>query len=869
MKHIFTLLLIVQISLFSQTEFNIDNYKEYLNSHKDMSYPDLLDEYPASEFNVDAKTNFYDAKYSDSISQFFKLTQDEVSLLNSHSFMVSERYSYPSFVEGLYELFKKDIPVYISADMMLHSVHKSVDNILIEIEKKILYSRLNSSLSTMITELENYDRDKYLTDPVKHKKYSELIDDANLYLMVALNTLQEYGTVTPTESIATKYYEIIEKIDSENCMGKVQLFGDISFRRYDWSQFKPRGHYNESVKLRKYFRTLIWLGRTEIYINAPKDHESDSTFIPRESEIMRQNRLAYFLTYLAKQTGVTSNLKYIDETIATFIGRQDNITNFELENIIEGKVASADDLLDDNLIKELQSQALELNSAQQTYLSQILMSNALIKEEIEPAAAFMLMGQRPILDGFITPKVTYDRIFYKENKIPRMLPNSLDVLFGLGNNASIQALENELMEYPYASNLAALRYLINSYDDEFWSKNVYTSWLSSIRGLNPKNTREERDELPEFMRTAAWWQKSMNTQLASWAELRHDFLLYAKQPYTAGMPGCSTPDAFLEPVPEMYSSIKNIFINLKSLEILNNNEYWELSEYLDEAISTYDRLETISKNTLNKSITNEDQEFLNEFLCTQEIDLVCATDTRLDGWYPKLYYNYNISIHDLNKEYQRSDYLDFLVADIHTSPTDDEGNNVGWVKHIATGPINIAVIVTDNKDGIKTAYAGPVSSFYEFTTEDYFRYTDSEWQDEFYGNQPQMNLEDLQFGQNSFTKHYLADKDGKAFNAAPELLVTNIEIDDYSFENDRISIYPNPATDFINLTCSINPGELTAKFKLVSLDGIVVQTEAIKFVATGNNTKRIQLDESLTSGTYIYSLEFDKTKYSGKVNIIK
>ncbi|TNE35102.1 DUF3160 domain-containing protein, partial [bacterium] len=552
MKTIFTILLIAQISLFAQSEFNIDNYKEYLNSHQDMSYPDLLNEYPASKFNAYSKTNFYDAKYSDSINQFFGLTPDEILLLNSHSFMVSERLSYPSFIEGLYELYKKDIPVYLSADMMLHSVHKSVDNILIDIEKNLLSDKLSQALTSMLKELESYDRNKYSSDQVNHVKYSELIDDANLYLMIALNTLKEKEVYNPSESIKEKYAEITTKIKSAEGMDKIQLFADISYRRYDWSQFKPRGHYADKyVYLESYFKTLIWLGRTEIYIAAPKSQETDSLYILRKSEIMRQNRLAYFITYLAKKTDVSGTFKLIDETITTFIGRQDNITNFELEEVIEGKVNSADDLLDNGLIKELQSKALELNSVQQTYLSQILTSDSMIKEGIEPAVAFMLMGQRPIFDGFITSKVTFDRVVHKGDKIMRMLPNSLDVLFGLGNNASIQALEKELIHYPYSSNLAALRYLINSYDDDFWSKNVYTSWLSSIRGLNPKNTREERDQLPEFMRTAAWWQKSMNTQLASWAELRHDFLLYAKQPYTASIYGCCTPDAFLEPVPEM------------------------------------------------------------------------------------------------------------------------------------------------------------------------------------------------------------------------------------------------------------------------------------------------------------------------------
>jgi len=35
--------------------------------------------------------------------------------------------------------------------------------------------------------------------------------------------------------------------------------------------------------------------------------------------------------------------------------------------------------------------------------------------------------------------------------------------------------------------------------------------------------------------------KTLNTQLASWTELRHDTVLYAKQPYTASVL-CSYPD---------------------------------------------------------------------------------------------------------------------------------------------------------------------------------------------------------------------------------------------------------------------------------------------------------------------------------------
>ena len=39
--------------------------------------------------------------------------------------------------------------------------------------------------------------------------------------------------------------------------------------------------------------------------------------------------------------------------------------------------------------------------------------------------------------------------------------------------------------------------------------------------------------LPYFMKTPQWQKKNLNTALASWAELKHDAILYAKQPMVA------------------------------------------------------------------------------------------------------------------------------------------------------------------------------------------------------------------------------------------------------------------------------------------------------------------------------------------------
>src|SRR5690606_16578956 len=141
------------------------------------------------------------------------------------------------------------------------------------------------------------------------------------------------------------------------------------------------------------------------------------------------------------------------------------------------------------------------------------------------------------------------------------IPSTQDILFAFGNDASIQLLQNELKKYPYSSNLAGLRYLIDGYDNDFWKSSVYTCWLNSIRSLNPP---QNRGNLPKFMQTAAWWQKTMNTQLANWAEMRHDFMLYAKQSYGGGN-GCSYPYGYIEPVPDLYKKIQQLFISLNEL----------------------------------------------------------------------------------------------------------------------------------------------------------------------------------------------------------------------------------------------------------------------------------------------------------------
>src|SRR5690606_29609318 len=90
----------------------------------------------------------------------------------------------------------------------------------------------------------------------------------------------------------------------------------------------------------------------------------------------------------------------------------------------------------------------------------------------------------------------------------------------------------------------------------FWSANLYNLWLSALRGLSPNTSAQDPSTaaVPQVMGTDAWGRRLLNTQLASWAELRHDTLLYAKQSYT-GIPGCDFPDAYVDPSPAVFRAL--------------------------------------------------------------------------------------------------------------------------------------------------------------------------------------------------------------------------------------------------------------------------------------------------------------------------
>lgn len=839
---IFTIIL---PSLSINAQFSVESYQKFLDDNKNMESQQLLSMYSAGLFSKNINYTANNALFYDSVLIKYELTNDEQDLINQNRFVVTERLQMGSFGAQFEDVYHKDLPVFISSDAILHAFHSSYDKILKNTEIHIIRDKIEYVLVGM------RNRFKYLEEKYNaHSELKTMLKDLDVYLTVAHKLLTGNADPFYTDNNAI-VNSLINDIDEQQFVERA-LFSETA-RKIDFSQFKPRGHYVDEnyPELADYFRTMMWFGKIELYLIAP------SAFVKVPlTDIQRQIIISALFTELLNDSDQRQNFDEIELMIKTFVGEQDNVTLPNIEEVLaESNISGIDQLLDTLVVKDFQEVLKSKSYSGQKILSQILLHDPFSPDKIEPASAFMPFGQRFVIDSYVTGNVVYDRVSAK-----RMLPSTLDILFALGNDASAQLLKDELDTYNYSSNLAALRYLIDSYEIEFWDNSIYNLWLNSIRSLNPPLTR---DHLPKFMQTAAWWQQKMNSQLSAWTELRHDNLLYAKQSYTGGIV-CSYPYSFVEPVPEFFNSVSILAENtLTKLKSVPSFPEWLINgfdDYFNKFSSVSDTLANIAQKELDMTPLSDDEKGFLKRMLFNNPDLICGAPQHI-GWYPELYYQ-DFEQNDFHKE-------DYLVADYHTEPTDEGGNYVGWVKHAGTGLIDMAIILTKTSDNKEVTFVGPVSSYYEYTTTNFQRLTDEKWKDEYLvsnGSRP------------NWTNIYLADYNGTLKPEGLQLL-TNIDKPNNNIDIPKNYIiaqnYPNPfnPSTVIQFTIPQSLNNQKTKLTVYNIQGEVVKELLNEQLPSGTYLTKWNGENksgnNVSSGVYFYEVKSGTNKFVGKMNLMK
>jgi hypothetical protein len=627
------------------------------------------------------------------------LEHNELDALAAHGFVITSRWRTPTFMYGYSTLYLEDLPLYVSADSILHAVHHSYDEILKAVETGMLGRELETLLDGMRSRLAG-GGGSFAEAQVRA--------DVDVYLTVALSLLKETNLSPVAGGSATLIAEVLRKAEAASGWQTLELFGVA--RDEDFSQFLPRGHYADSPALARYFRAMMWLGRTDLRL---LETQSDGTQVFRR----RQLEAALVMRELVDAT-LRPSLQRIDRTIGAFVGEHDSMQLSELDALLgDLHVADAAGLaaLDDSTI----AQTIAAGGYGAQRISSHIMINGTDNATLPLSASFTLLGQRYVLDSHVLSNVVYDRA--GGGSIDRMMPNPLDVAFAaIGNNQAASVLKDELSNFGYARDLAAMRVLADAHPPEFWQANLYNLWLGALRTLSPQATAPDPGR-PPVAKSELWGRRLLSTQLASWAELRHDTLLYAKQSYTSGA-ACEFPDAYVDPYPELYSRIGSYAAFGAALTeelALSPSAPSELMTSLRNHFALVgrvsERLREMAEHELTgMPFTNEMMAFINDAVTVSN---GCSRDPSLlnPGWYGQLYFDPHSSLK-----------FDPTIADVHTQPTDEVGNPVGRVLHVGTGAPRLMVVVAEGCTGPR-AYAGLASSYFEQISENFERLTDEAW----------------------------------------------------------------------------------------------------------------------------------------------
>lgn len=618
------------------------------------------------------------------------LSEEELAVLGDKGFVISAAHEFPTFTYGYQTLYMLDLPLYISADSILDAVHRSYDDILEAIEMAGLIPELRDLLVAMRNRLPTASG------------IEQARADADLYLAVALGLLEGRAVEPVAGADASQIAEAVSDATKASGWLKREIFGVK--REIDFSQFTPRGHYTDWPELERYFRAMMWLGRT--------DFRLIETLSDGRQVFHRRQFNAMLALYSLMDSNTRARHQAIDSTIETFVGESDNMSVAEVAPLLEDLgVSSVGEVeaLSDQVIAEA---IIAGNYGAQRIASQIIIN--LTEDELPLSRTFVLFGQRYVVDSHVFSNVTWAR-----TDAMRMMPDPLDVAFGaLANDHAAQLLEPELVRYAYAPNLEQTRVLVDAHGDGYWDSNLYTGWLGALRTLSPSGDVSDPAAvgMPAVTGTEAWTRRILNTQLASWAQLRHDTILYAKQSYTDGA-ACEFPDAYVEPYPEFFAALRGLAANGQEAAAAMSARDEALGARVSAYFGNLDSVaatlgEMADAERLGQPFTTEQMAFVNRTVNT--VSSGCVADGS-EGWYSDLFFNNGASIE-----------WDPTIADVHTQPTDESGNPVGRVLHVGTGRARTMTVTVDTCIG-PHAYVGLASSYYEATTEDFDRLDDARW----------------------------------------------------------------------------------------------------------------------------------------------
>jgi len=571
---------------------------------------------------------------------------------------------------------------FVPVDALLHTFHVLYDYALREME-----------ISHLLPDLEKLVDSLCHTVGRMYEGAEGRVREAALrdlaFLGVAAELL-EIGVEVPSE-VKEGVGRELELITAGSGEAVSPIFGYTE----DYSQYVPRGHYTRNRELERYFKAMTWLGRMGFY-PSPGDGPSG---IEEGRDMTRQAILLVGALHMGEVEGEQA-LRTWDRIYqpATFmVGAADDLdvnVYTRLAKEVFGQsfpLSSLEDdaAVDDFIQRALQEQPPAIGSGRET-----------AGEEEERRTSFRLFGQRFIPDTYIFQQLVSDEVQ------ERYMPRGLDIPAALGSDRALQLLDGfygDTRYEGYSGNMQQLRQEFSNLDPARAHSNIYWGWLESLAAL----LEPCGEGYPAFMTREAWQDRCLYAYLGSWAELRHDTILYAKQSYTAtgAEPGppAEVLKGYVEPLPEAFADLAATADMLRR----GLQERGLAGEAVVQRLNALYQLLVDLKGIAEKELRGEP-------LTGEEYGII-------EGIGDTMEYISTFPAEVEEELASQTDYDMALVADVHTDP------NYGEVLEVAVGRPAVYYVIAP-VEGQPTLTVGAGLSYYELVRPAGDRLTDEAWQ---------------------------------------------------------------------------------------------------------------------------------------------
>ena len=599
----------------------------------------------------------------------------------------------PAEHNQLFHVYEKndyaDFPSFVTTDLYLQLFHLYFDCVLRDVEEKHLDSLMIVFSSQMEAEM------KTLTSS-QNAEVKAAAEFGQAWFAVAswLFSHDKAPASAATLNVPEAYKkmvmeEITKAIDAENGYSDMLEYFPPE-EMFGYSLFRPRGHYTRSKVCSRYFRGMMWLQTAHFGTNKPS----------------KMKQIALIANVFNQQPKLRAIYNKVSEPITYLMGTPDNVTIIQVANRIKEMGLPIGQLLSSR--KDMANLTKDIEEIAKRQMRIELKKTRGSKYVVD------IMPQRyqPDAEALIT---TTDQ----DSPVSlRPCPKGLDWMAVMGLPGAERILIDELKEtqrwtgFPKALTTARKKAATTP-----WDACVANQWMYTLQSLG-----DTAQSLPYFMQSPQWQKKNLNTALASWAELKHDAILYAKQPMLAecgdGGPEPPVVKGYVEPNVKFWE--KAIALVTRMDKVLTT-----YGLQTEKAKAVYERIKEmaefcrdISKKELNGGkITDEEYNQIEIIGSTVEnisLELVSEDNEMLQGW----------------SDVVSTDKKVAVVADVFTASGENVAIDDKCVLYEGVGPAYEIYVVVEI-DGLLYLTRGAVLSYREFTRlMSDPRMTDEEWQEE-------------------------------------------------------------------------------------------------------------------------------------------